>query len=179
MSAMSRWFAGAALAAMILGAAVAAPRLLAQAAQPPRGIVNTFGQVCANCHGPNGSGGSAPSLLDDTWAHGGSDAELAASIKNGWPGTPMPPFGGTLNEQDIRSMVIYIRELRDRAASGVLARSSPPLPTDVVKSEQHAFRIETVLDGLDNPWEAVVLPDGALLVPERSGRLRIFRNGVG
>ena len=113
---MSRWFAGAALAATLLGAAVAAPRLAAQAAQPPRGIVNTFGQVCANCHGANGSGGSAPSLLDDTWAHGGSDAEIAASIKNGWPGTPMLGFGATLNEQDIRAMVIYIRELRERAA---------------------------------------------------------------
>src|SRR5204863_5257869 len=85
MSPMYRWFAGAALAATFCAAAVAVPRLhAAQAAQPPRGIVNTFTQVCANCHGPNGSGGSAPSLLDDTWAHGGSDAEIAASIKNGW-----------------------------------------------------------------------------------------------
>ena len=177
--AMSRWFAGAALAATLLGAAVAAPRLFAQAAQPPRGIVATFGQVCASCHGPNGSGGSAPSLLDDTWAHGGSDAELAASIKNGWPGTPMPPFGATLNEQDIRAMVIYIRELRDRAASSPLSRTGPPpLPTGAVTSEQHAFRVETVVEGLQNPWDVEILPDGALLVPERSGRLRIFRNGV-
>ena len=177
--AMSRWFAGAALAATFLGAAVAAPRLAAQAAQPPRGIVNTFGQVCANCHGATGSGGSAPSLLDDTWAHGGSDAEIAASIKNGWPGTPMMRFGATLNEQDIRAMVIYIRELRERAARAPLSRMGPPpLPTGVVTSEQHGFRIETVVDGLENPWEAVVLPDGALLVPERTGRLRIFRNGV-
>jgi aldose sugar dehydrogenase len=179
---MYRWFAGVAVAASFLGAAAAAPHLhaapAAQAAQPPRGIVNTFTQVCANCHGPNGSGGSAPSLLDDTWAHGGSDAEIAASIKNGWPGTPMPPFGGTLSDQDIRAMVIYIRELRDHAASGLLPRTAPALPTDVVKSELHAFRIETVVDGLDNPWEAVVLPDGALLVPERIGRLRIFRDGV-
>ena len=29
-----------------------------------------------------------------------------------------------------------------------------------------------------NPWDVEILPDGALLVPERSGRLRIFRNGV-
>jgi glucose/arabinose dehydrogenase len=179
MFAMSRWFAGAALAAALLGAAAAAPRLLAQAAQPPRGIVNTFGQVCASCHGPNGSGGSAPSLLDDTWTNGGTDAEIAASIKNGRPGTPMPPFGATLSDQDIRAMVIYIRELRDRAASGVLPRTAPPpLPATTVTSERHGFRVETIVEGLDNPWEAVVLPDGALLVPERSGRLRIFRNGV-
>ena len=45
-------------------------------------------------------------------------------------------------------------------------------------SEQHAFRVETVVEGLENPWDVEILPDGALLVPERSGRLRIFRNGV-
>ena len=176
---MSRWFAGAALAASFFGAAVAAPHVFAQAAQPPRGIVNTFGQVCANCHGPNGSGGSAPSLLDDTWAHGGSDAEIAASIKNGWPGTPMPPFGATLNEQDIRAMVIYIRELRERAARAPLSRiGPPPLPTGVVTSESTGSASRPSSTASTNPWEAVVLPDGALLVPERTGRLRIFRNGV-
>jgi glucose/arabinose dehydrogenase len=176
---MLRRFVGVALAATVLGAAAAAPSLFAQAAQPPRGIVSTFTQVCANCHGATGSGGSAPSLLDDSWTHGGSDAEIAASIKNGWPGTPMPPFGATLNEQDIRAMVIYIRELRDRAARSPLSRSGPPpLPTDVVRSEKHAFTIETVVEGLENPWDAEILPDGALLVPERSGKLRIVRNGV-
>ncbi len=182
---MSRRFAGLALAASLLAGVVAAPRLLAapglpaQAAQPPRGIVATFNQVCASCHGANGSGGSAPSLLDDTWAHGGGDAEIAASIKNGWPGTPMPPFGATLNDQDIRAMVIYIRELRERAASGVLPRTAPPpLPAGAVTSERHRFRIETVVEGLDSPWAAAVMPDGGLLVPEREGRLRIVRNGV-
>src|SRR3954468_4217796 len=158
LSPMYRWFAGVAVAASFLGAAAAAPHLhaapAAQAAQPPRGIVNTFTQVCANCHGPNGSGGSAPSRLDDTWAHGGSDAEIAASIKNGWPGTPMPPFGGTLSDQDIRAMVIYIREMRDRAASGQLSRSVTPLASGSVSSEKHAFKVEMVADGLENPWNA-------------------------
>jgi aldose sugar dehydrogenase len=166
-------------AALLSGAAVTAPRLLAQAAQPPRGIVTTFNQVCASCHGASGAGGSAPSLLDDQWAHGGSDAEVSASIKNGWPGTPMPPFGATLNDQDIRAMVIYIRELRERAAASPLSRNAPPpIPAGAITSEQHTFKVETVVEGLTNPWAAAVLPDGALLVPERSGQLRIVRNGV-
>jgi len=176
---MSRSLVGLALGAGLALAAGAAHHLHAQAAQPSRGIVQTFNQVCANCHGPNGSGGSAPSFLDDVWAHGGSDGELAASIKNGWPGTPMPPFGATLSDQDVRAMVIYIRELRDRAASGQLSRMGPPpLPTTTVSSEKHAFKIEVVVDGLENPWNAVPLPDGSLLVSERPGRLRIVKNGV-
>ena len=138
---MSRTFAGLALGAGLILAAGAAQQLLAQAAQPPRGIVTTFNNVCANCHGQNGSGGSAPSLLDDEWAHGGSDAELAASIKNGWPGTPMAPFGTTMSEQDIRAMVIYIRELRARAAGAPLSRMGPPpLTTTTITSEKHDFK---------------------------------------
>ena len=178
--AMSRWFAGAALAATLLGAAVAAPRLAAQAAQPPRGIVNTFGQVCANCHGATGSGGSAPSLLDDTWAHGGSDAEIAASIKNGWPGTPMLPFGATLNEQDIR----VDGDLHPRAARARRPRTAVAHRAAAAADRRRDIRAAWVpyrdrrRRASQNPWDVEILPDGALLVPERSGRLRIVRNGV-
>jgi glucose/arabinose dehydrogenase len=178
---MYRWFAGVALAASFLGAAaVAVPRLhAAQAAQPPRGIVNTFTQVCANCHGPNGSGGSAPSLLDDTWAHGGSDAEIAASIKNGWPGTPMPPFGGTLSDQDIRAMVIYIRELRDhrrQRAAAAHGAAAPDRRGEVPSCTPSASRrSSTASTTRGRPWSC---PTARCLVPERIGRLRIFRNGV-
>ena len=35
-----------------------------------------------------------------------------------------------------------------------------------------------MIEGLTNPWDVEILPDGALLVPERTGRLRIVRNGV-
>ncbi|MBE9373897.1 PQQ-dependent sugar dehydrogenase [Saccharopolyspora sp. HNM0983] len=33
------------------------------------------------------------------------------------------------------------------------------------------LRVEVVADGLDHPWDVGLLPDGAALVPERSGRL--------
>ena len=32
--------------------------------------------------------------------------------------------------------------------------------------------------GLANPWSLVWLPDGAMLVTERPGRLRVIRKGV-
>jgi glucose/arabinose dehydrogenase len=35
----------------------------------------------------------------------------------------------------------------------------------------------TVLTGLENPWSLAWLPDGAMLITERPGRLRIARNG--
>lgn len=35
----------------------------------------------------------------------------------------------------------------------------------------------TVVEGLEHPWSLAWLPDGAMLITERSGRLRIVRNG--
>jgi len=42
-----------------------------------------------------------------------------------------------------------------------------------IQSEKHAFRIVTLVRGLQNPWSIAFLPDGRMLVTERAGRLRI------
>ena len=42
-----------------------------------------------------------------------------------------------------------------------------------LQSEKHAFRIVTLVQGLQHPWSLAFLPDGRMLVTERSGRLRI------
>ena len=40
------------------------------------------------------------------------------------------------------------------------------------------FRLTVVTKGLQNPWDLEFLPDGAMLITERPGRLRVLRNGV-
>jgi glucose/arabinose dehydrogenase len=44
-------------------------------------------------------------------------------------------------------------------------------------TQKARVRVVTVADGLDHPWGMAFLPDGALLVTERSGQLRIVRDG--
>ena len=40
-----------------------------------------------------------------------------------------------------------------------------------------AYRVATVVDGLEGPWSFTWLPSGDMLVTERPGRLRLVRNG--
>jgi glucose/arabinose dehydrogenase len=57
---------------------------------------------------------------------------------------------------------------------------SPPLPDGPIVLDtgiQHQIRL-IVTKGLNQPWSMAFLPDGAILITERPGRLRIVRNGV-
>ena len=56
----------------------------------------------------------------------------------------------------------------------------PPLgagPYVFDTAEQHKIRVVVVTRGLTHPWSLAFLPDGAMLVAERSGQLRLIRNG--
>ena len=48
----------------------------------------------------------------------------------------------------------------------------------IFESERHRFRLTVVASGLEHPWSLAFLPDGAMLVTERPGRLRVIRNGA-
>jgi glucose/arabinose dehydrogenase len=45
-------------------------------------------------------------------------------------------------------------------------------------AEQPKIRVSVIVGGLSHPWAIAFLPDGAMLVTERPGRLRVVRNGV-
>ena len=48
---------------------------------------------------------------------------------------------------------------------------------DTVKTQDLTVRVDKLADGLQHPWAVEVMPDGAYLVTERPGRMRIVRDG--
>lgn len=50
---------------------------------------------------------------------------------------------------------------------------APPAPAGAV-----SLNVETLAEGLVNPWSLAFPPDGSILVTERDGKLRIIRNGA-
>lgn len=52
-----------------------------------------------------------------------------------------------------------------------------PAAAQVIKSDEHAFRVVEIVRGLEQPWSLAFLPDGRMLVTEKAGRLRIVKDG--
>ncbi len=129
-------------------------------------------QLCAGCHGPNLTGGNAPNLLDEIWAHGSDDASILRSIAVGFPATNMPPFAAVLTEPEQREMVAYLRRRARGFALGLVPASVTPSASVEVKSEKHSFRLETYTTGLEIPWGIAFLPDRSMFVSDRIGTLR-------
>jgi len=45
------------------------------------------------------------------------------------------------------------------------------------QSDEHAFRVVKVVEGLEQPWSVAFLPDGRMLITEKAGRLRVVSQG--
>ena len=59
------------------------------------------------------------------------------------------------------------------AAPMIALAASPALAVDeTFETQGPTIRVQTVADGLDHPWAIAFLPDGSMLVTERSGALR-------
>ena len=75
-----------------------------------------FRQECAFCHGVSARGGMrGPDLTTGSWTHGGSDAEVSATITGGVPGTAMPP--NKLTDDEVWRIVTYLRTLEKAPAA--------------------------------------------------------------
>lgn len=144
--------------------------------QAPREVSALYAETCANCHGGQLQGASAASLVDGVWRFGGEDEALARSIRDGRVEDGMPAFGAALSEQEIRALVIFVRE-RTAAAQAARAKPARPAEKTVVRSQEHDFLVETVVEGVETPWSIAFLPDGRMLVTEKVGRLRVVENG--
>lgn len=79
-----------------------------------------FHERCIGCHGSDGSGGPhGPSLIRSNYDYGDSDMAIYKILKNGVPGTAMPPAG--LSPAKALQVITYVKALQARL---------PPDPDD-------------------------------------------------
>ena len=82
-----------------------------------------YASQCAGCHAPDGTGGpGAPALAGRILAHGDTPWALYRTIRDGVPGTGMPPHA--LSRQHLWELVSYVSSLR-------LPANTTRIPADV------------------------------------------------
>jgi cytochrome c oxidase cbb3-type subunit III len=76
---------------------------------------------CAGCHGPNGDGIAGFELMRGQYRRGTTDLDLVGIIRNGLPGTPMPPSSFT--DAQAFTIVGYLRSRTPSAGRAPVAIS--------------------------------------------------------
>ena len=132
-----------------------------------------YQQHCAQCHGENLEGGRGSSLLVPRLAYGEDDASMTRIIREGLPGDTMPGYLSVLSGPEIRSLVIFIREMRQQALQAV----SGPAPSGVWETARQRFTLSTVLETEGEIWALAFLPGGELIFTQKEGRLWILPRG--
>jgi glucose/arabinose dehydrogenase len=87
------------------------------------------------------------------------------------------------SEQGLRSPPMYLRV--GAGSAGAMSQVTSHAPTRQLSLDRTwtsadgiRLRATTVAAGLDDPTDLLPLPDGRILVAERDGRVRVFRDGV-
>ena len=78
-----------------------------------------FAGSCSGCHGPGGEGGRGPNLMGGRAVRRSDDQTLFNSVKNGLPGTDMPPTN--LPDDKVWQLVSFMRALNAPAYEVMVA----------------------------------------------------------
>ena len=78
-----------------------------------------FQTNCASCHGPQGTGATAPALNSQQFLTSATNEQISQLIAVGVPGTDMSAYaldyGGPLTIEQIEAIVTYLRSLEEDA----------------------------------------------------------------
>ncbi len=129
--------------------------------------------LCASCHGEKFEGGLGGSLVDGVWNYGGADDEIARSIAKGRLELGMTPWEGVLSPDQVRAMVVFLREREKEASVRGVPQPVARRDDSVVATRHVRFTLQTLTRDLEEPWGLAFLPDGRFLVTECTGALRI------
>ncbi|MDA1315808.1 MAG: c-type cytochrome [Acidobacteria bacterium] len=69
-----------------------------------------YSVACSGCHGPEGEGGRGPNLAIGPAAQNKRPTQIHRSIKNGVPGSDMPPYG-SLPEDQLWQLTAFVSSL--------------------------------------------------------------------
>ncbi|HET8829920.1 MAG TPA: PQQ-dependent sugar dehydrogenase [Pelobium sp.] len=134
-------------------------------------VVNTpqlhYANYCASCHG-----NKVEAFADRKWNHGKTREDIFQSIKNGYEKGGMPSFKATFKDEEIYNLADYILKAIANVDRYTVADATPKV--NFFKSKVQNIKLDTVARNLGVPWAIGFLPNGELLVTERSNKLYLI-----
>ncbi len=122
-----------------------------------------FTQYCSSCHGEK-----IEAFVDRKWKYGTTKAEIVKTITTGALDAGMPSWKNILSSKQIDNLAAQI--VKSLANVEQYKFSSKP-KTNVFQSGSMTIKLDTMATGFDSPWGITQMPDGQLLVTDRSGKL--------
>lgn len=120
---------------------------------------------CAGCHGTDRRGATGPALLPERLSQ--DDEYYASVILDGKPGTVMPPWGYQLNDEDVATLVAFLRSdtgegppqwtFDDMTASHEVLTAPEDLPT----APTHAADLDDLMLVTEREAHGFAVIDGA------------------
>ncbi|MEZ5355671.1 MAG: c-type cytochrome [Bryobacteraceae bacterium] len=114
---------------------------------------DTYKALCARCHGDKGDGQGviawyldpAPrDLTKASFMNSKSADRFIASVKDGVPGTSMPPWGKVLSDEQTRGLVEHIYATFVKSKRGTAKQRNLPETNPVAMSKESAARGEAI-----------------------------------
>lgn len=115
-------------------------------------------------------------MLDkSSWKQVGRSVSFLEYVREGNADAGMPSFKDALSNQEIRSLEIYIDEMRQKRS-----REGQPVVKKTgnrYEAGGYEFEVETMIEGLDTPWSIHFFSPTHALITEKRGDLRVWKDG--
>ncbi|MFY0652736.1 MAG: PQQ-dependent sugar dehydrogenase [Cyclobacteriaceae bacterium] len=123
-----------------------------------------YKEFCSSCHGEQ-----MMAFADRKWKHGKERDSIRNSIVNGYVDAGMPTWGASFTDEQIDNLVDYILKGIENVERYGFKEIT--LESDTFKTEDLQFELDTIASGLKSPWGMAFLPDGDVLITDKSGKM--------
>lgn len=124
-----------------------------------------YNDYCMGCHGPD-----KEEFVNKDWMYGSEPDVVFNSIKFGREEIGMPSFEAAFSDSEINDLVDYLLEHK-------ITETDDAEGKEIIESEVQKFYIDTVATGPKVIWGMTWLPNGDILLTERSGTLYLLTDG--